>query len=396
MQQKHYAARQQTSKHGLIAALALLLLLLETACSQQTVNQPTQITPPLPTASSTPVSFLHLPPGFQATAFARDLHGPRLITFSPNGTLIVAERGTGHILAFPDPQHNGQTTGPVVVASGLNDPTSVAFAPDGSLYVGEASRVTRFTLGPDMKSTSMQIIVPHLPTGGNHITRTVLIGPDKQLYVSIGSTCNDCVETDPMRATVWVYNSDGSGGKLFARGLRNAVGLAINPWNQHIWATDNGRDLLGDNIPPETVYALQDGGNYGWPVCHAGTIIDPDLGKPGDCNGIVQPLVKMQAHSAPLGLAFYKASAFPAAYRGLFVAFHGSWNRTVPTGYKVIFIPLNAQGTVAGTPQDFLTGFLTSQNQVLGRPVGLAVGPDGALYVSDDLGGVIYRIAYSG
>ena len=264
-----------------------------------------------------------------------------------------------------------------------------------ALYVGEASRVTRFTLGPDMKSTSMQIVVPHLPTGGNHITRTVLIGPDKRLYVSIGSTCNDCVETDPMRATVWVYNSDGSGGKLFASGLRNAVGLAINPWNQQIWATDNGRDLLGDDIPPETVYALQDGGNYGWPVCHAGTIIDPDLGKAGDCNGIVQPLVKMQAHSAPLGLAFYKASAFPAAYRGLFVAFHGSWNRTVPTGYKVIFIPLNAGHGRWRTP-----GLLLASSPARIRcwvvRSGLAVGPDGALYVSDDQGGVIYRITYIG
>jgi glucose/arabinose dehydrogenase len=202
-----------------------------------------------------------------------------------------------------------------------------------------------------------------------------------------------------MRATVWVYTIDGSGGTLFSRGLRNAVGLAINPWNQHIWATNNGRDNLGDNLPPDTINTLQDGGNYGWPICHAGDIIDPDLGHPGDCQGVVQPLVKLQAHSAPLGLAFYSASgasAFPSAYRGLFVALHGSWNRSVPTGYKVIFIPVNTQGQVAGPPQDFATGWLTSQNNVLGRPVGLAVGPDGALYISDDTGGVIYRIASVG
>jgi glucose/arabinose dehydrogenase len=308
----------------------------------------------------------------------------------------VAERGTGRILAFPNPPQRGQTSGPVVVASGLNDPTSLDFGRDGSLYVGEASRVTRFTLGPDLQATNRQVIVPNLPTGGNHITRTVLIGPDNRLYVSIGSTCNNCIESSPMRATVWVYNLDSSGGRLYARGLRNAVDMAVNPWNQHIWVTNNGRDLLGDNTPPETVYALQDGGNYGWPFCHAGDIIDPDLGHAGDCDGVVQPLVKMQAHSAPLGLAFYNASAFPPAYRGWFVAFHGSWNRSVPTGYKVIFIPLNGQGQVAGPPQDFATGSLTDQGQVLGRPVGLAVGRDGALYVSDDQGGVIYRIAYIG
>jgi glucose/arabinose dehydrogenase len=410
VKQRRYATSAHLPLPGkrgkaLIVVLALIVLLLESACGLQTVNQPTAVTPPLPPppstpgAALTPLSYLRLPAGFQATAFTSGLQGSRFITFSPDGTLLVAERGSGRILAFPDPQHNGQTTGPVVVASDLNDPTSLDFGRDGSLYVGEASRVTRFTLGPDLKATSKQVIVPHLPTGGNHVTRTVLIGPDNRLYVSIGSTCNDCVESDPMRASVWVYNIDGSGGRLYARGLRNAVGMAINPWNQQIWVTDMGRDLLGDNTPPETVYALQDGSDYGWPVCHAGAIIDPDLGHTGDCNGIAQPLVKMQAHSAPLGLAFYNASgasAFPPAYRGLFIAFHGSWNRSVPTGYKVIFVPLNAQGQVAGAPQDFATGWLNNQSQVLGRPVGLAVGPDGSLYVSDDLNGVIYRITYTG
>src|SRR5947207_983770 len=150
---------------------------------------------------------------------------------------------------------------------------------------------------------------------------------------------------------------------------------------------------MGNDSPPETVYKLQDGGDYGWPYCHAGDIIDPDFGHPGDCNGIVQPLVKMQAHSAPLGLAFYNAKQFPQRYHGLFVAFHGSWNRTVPTGYKVVFIPLDSHGNVAGQAQDFATGWLVKNNQTLGRPVGLAVGPDGALYVSDDGAGRVYRIS---
>ncbi len=335
-----------------------------------------------------------LPAGFHSQVFAEHLSGPRFIAFSPDGTLFATERGkNGSIVALPDPQHSGRAAQKLVVVSGLDDPTSLLFY-QGALYVGEASRVSRFTLGPDYKVTGKQIIVPHLPTGGNHSTRTVLIGPDGYLYVSIGSTCNDCVESDPQRATIWRYNLDGSGGRLYAKGLRNAVGMAINPWNRQIWVTNNGRDLLGDDIPPETVYAVQDGGNYGWPRCHAGDIIDPDLGHTGDCNGVVKPLVKMQAHSAPLGLAFYNASQFPAQYRGMFIAFHGSWNRSVPTGYKVIFVPLDDQGHVAGPLRDFATGWLVNKDTTHGRPVGVTVGPDGSLYVSDDGAAAIYRITY--
>ncbi|MBX5449883.1 PQQ-dependent sugar dehydrogenase [Thermogemmatispora sp.] len=340
------------------------------------------------------VARLHLPPGFSATVFAQGLSAPRFITFSPDGTLFVAERGTGSIVALPDPSHSGKAARRVVVVSGLDDPTSLVFY-QGALYVGEASRVTRFTLDASWQVTSRKVIVPNLPTGGNHVTRTVLIGPDGRLYVSIGSSCNVCIESDPRRATVMVFNLDGSGGRIYARGLRNAVGMAINPWNNQIWVTNNGRDLMGDDTPPETIYALQDGGNYGWPRCQAGDIIDPDYGHPGDCRGVIQPLVKMQAHSAPLGLVFYTANQFPAHYHGLFVAFHGSWNRTVPTGYKVVFIPLNSQGAVAGPVEDFATGWLLNNNDATGRPVGLAVDPQGSLYVSDDKGGYIYRISYT-
>jgi len=347
---------------------------------------------------------LTLPPGFHASAFYSGLSGPRMITFSPDGTLFVAERYAKSIIALPDRDHSGKASERIVVVSGLDDPTSLDFHA-GQLYVGEGSRVTRFTLDKDYKVTERKVIVPNLPVGGNHSTRTVLIGHDNYLYVSIGSTCNNCVEQNPQRATVWRYNLDGSNGRLYAKGLRNAVGMSINPWNQQIWVTNNGRDLLGDNIPHETVYHLVDGANYGWPFCHAGDNIDPDLGKPDSCKGVTQPLVRMQAHSAPLGLAFYNAQqqgqsiqgakAFPQQYQGLFVAFHGSWNRSVPTGYKVVFIPLTAHGQVAGKAQDFATGWLKG-NDASGRPVGLAVGPDHALYVSDDKDGTIYRIWYTG
>jgi glucose/arabinose dehydrogenase len=338
---------------------------------------------------------LRLPAGFQATVFASGLHAPRLLSPGPGGAILVAERGAGRVVALLDPDASGKATRSVVVADGLDDPTSVDYA-QGAVYVGESSRVTRLTLGPDLRATRREVVIPRLATGGNHVTRTVLVGPDGRIFVATGSTCNNCVESDPRRAAVWVYAPDGSGGRLYARGLRNAVGMAINPHNQEIWVTNNGRDLLGDNTPPETIYALRDGGNYGWPRCHAGNIIDPDLGHPGDCDGVEQPLIKMQAHSAPLGLAFYTGTQFPQAYRGLFVAFHGSWNRSMPTGYKVVYIPLDAHGQVSGPAQDFATGLLVNNDAALGRPVGVAVGQDGALYVSDDKAGVVYRITYHG
>ncbi|MEO6891349.1 MAG: PQQ-dependent sugar dehydrogenase, partial [Ktedonobacteraceae bacterium] len=230
-------------------------------------------------------------------------------------------------------------------------------------------------------------------------TRTVLIGPDNHIYVSIGSDCNVCRETNPYRATIWVFNMDGTHGRMYAKGLRNAVGLATNPWTGRIWIDVNGRDNMGDNLPPETVYQLVDQGNYGWPRCHAGSIHDPQFGQAANaCQGVQVPLVKMQAHSAPLALAFYPpdATQFPAPYRSsLYIAFHGSWNRSIPTGYKVVRIPLQ-NGKVAGPAQDFISGWLNSNGTSWGRPVGIAFAADGSMFVSDDASGTIYHVWYHG
>jgi glucose/arabinose dehydrogenase len=190
------------------------------------------------------------------------------------------------------------------------------------------------------------------------------------------------------------YNPDGSGGELFARGLRNAVGITFRPGTDELWATNNGRDLLGDDLPPDTIQRVKAGQDYGWPRCHAGRIPDPDFGGPAACNNVDQPAVELQAHSAPLGLTFYSGDQFPAAYHGdLFVAYHGSWNRTVPTGYKVVSIDM--KDGKAGPAQDFATGWLIG-NDSWGRPVDVITAPDGSLFVSAGGGGVIYRIAYTG
>jgi glucose/arabinose dehydrogenase len=319
-----------------------------------------------------------------------------MLAIGPDKALYVAERGAGRIVRLVDANQDGQADGIEVVAAGLNQPNSLAFRPDGSLYVSETTRVWRFS-NPNAQGIyqDRQVIIDHLPSGG-HATRTLLFSPDgSALYVSIGSSCNVCLESDKRRATIMVFNPDGSGGRVYASGLRNAVGITFRPGTQELWATNNGRDNLGDTLPPETVYQVEDGKDYGWPRCYAGRIIDPDFGSPNSCQGVPTPVVEMQAHMAPLGLNFYNGAQFPAEYQGnLFIALHGSWNSSVPVGYKVMRIPIS--GSQIGQAEDFATGWLAPDGSVWGRPVDVLTAPDGSLFVSDDSGGVIYRIFYKG
>jgi len=239
--------------------------------------------------------------------------------------------------------------------------------------------------------------IVQLPTGGGHSTRTILFGPDGKLYVSIGSSCDHCVETDERRATICRCNPDGSQFEIFARGLRNAVGLAFQPGASDLWASCHGRDFLGDDLPPECFYRVEQGKHYGWPYSythHGKAVPDPDMGKLG-LRQTGFPVLEYQAHAAPLGITFYTGQAFPAKYRkGFFAAFHGSWNRSRPVGCKVVFVPLTAKKK-AGKPVDFLWGFQQGAGR-LGRPVDLVTGPEGELFVSDDHGERIFRVIYVG
>jgi glucose/arabinose dehydrogenase len=344
---------------------------------------------------------LKAPAGFHISVYAEGVDGARMMIFSPGGVLLASEAGEGKVVAFPDSKHSGKAEREITVLSGLNEPHGLAFY-EGKLYVAENGKVRSYDWNEAKLQASNPKKLADLPNGGGHSTRTVLFHGGK-MYVSAGSSCNVCIEKDSRRATVMEFNPDGSGQKIFAKGLRNAVGLAVNPKTDTIWVTVNGRDWLGDDLPPETVYDLgKDGGDAGWPYCYGDRIPDPEFTKAGDdrCKIVIEPKVQMQAHSAPLGIAFYQGTEFPTDYQNnVFVAFHGSWNRSVPTGYKVIRVKLDDKGQPQGSAQDFITGFVspgeTKKGRWMGRPVGILFGDDGSMYLTDDAANVIYRVTYS-
>ena len=286
------------------------------------------------------------------------------MAFSPAGVLFVSVPSDGTIVALPDTDRDRKADRAIVFARGLNCPHGLAFF-QGALYVAETNRVVRLTDSQgNLHADRKEVIVPDLPAGGGHWTRTIGFGPD------------------------------GSGPEIYARGLRNSVGFVWHPNTGEIWATDNGRDWLGDDLPPEEINIVRAGSNYGWPYCYGNQIVDKEFNRRDFCATTVPPVLEIPAHSAPLGLAFYTGPQFPREYRGnIFVALHGSWNRSVPTGYKLIRIRLD--GDKPGRIEDFATGWLVGES-AWGRPVQPIVGPDGSLYLSDDRAGVIYRINYSG
>ena len=338
---------------------------------------------------------LALPRGFRVSVFAAGLDGPRFMAVGPDGFIYVSSPGGGKVLVLPDRDRDGVADSVVEFAGGLERPHGLAFAGKDLIVAETGSLVVLRDKDGDLKADSREVITKDLPEGGAHWTRTVVIGPDASLYVSAGSSCNVCVERDKRRAAVMRFPMKGGKGRVFAKGLRNSVGLAFHPLTRELWGVDNGRDLLGDDIPPEELNKISEGGDYGWPYCYGEMAPDLDF-SPVDsvkrCPGTRPPAVSMQAHSAPLGIAFGHGLKFPKNLReSLFVAFHGSWNRSVPTGYKVVAIPFGADGNPSGPPVDFVAGWL-KDGRYWGRPVHPLAAPDGALYISDDYAGAIYRV----
>jgi glucose/arabinose dehydrogenase len=338
------------------------------------------------------------PAGAGVSVFATDLPNARFLRFTPMGALLVTLPRSGRVvLLAPDRDGDGRTDGQRDVVTGLNRPHGLDLH-EGWLYVAETDAIGRIRFDPSTGATSggFERVVTGLPGGGNHWTRTLRFGPDGWMYVSIGSSCNVCAEQDPRRATMMRYRPDGSGGEIFASGLRNSVGFDWRPEDGQLYATDNGRDLLGDDFPPCELNLLVRGAFYGWPVANGDRVPDPDFGKGQEARiaASTPPVHGFRAHNAPLGMTFLRGEGVPAEYRGAaVVALHGSWNRTRKDGYKVVSLHWGADGRIA--ERDFLTGFLgASDDDVIGRPVDAAEGPDGSVYVSDDKAGSVYRVAW--
>ena len=390
---------------GLLAALFVLLVVLVVLAYFRVWPQlkpaigPIPITEKLkPTPGSKNLTSLPLiiPRGFQIETFAEGLGPARMMTFDSHGVLLASITQDGKVVALPDANKDGRADKVMTLIEGLNLPHGIAFQ-DENLYIAEINRVRKYTYvysGPDnINLTEPQTVVPDLPESGMHFTRTLTFGPDGKMYMSMGSSVNVDVEEDKRRAAISRYDPNGSGFELFAYGLRNSVGLAWHPVTHELWATENGRDLLGDDIPPDEVNIIRKGGDYGWPYAYGNKITDPAFDDSDHASRTIPAYIELQAHSAPLGLAFFDSDAFGKDYKNdLFIAFHGSWNRSVPTGYKVVRIHLTGKNKdKVESIQDFITGWLVSDG-ALGRPVGLAVGSDGALYISDDKSGRVYRV----
>jgi glucose/arabinose dehydrogenase len=381
----------EACKHG-VAAVTLLAAL---ACGGGAGSEPVTVPPNDTGRTVTLDGRLVVPAGMKVTYFARDLDGVRFMAVSPDGVLYATQPGRGRVVRLPDTNGDGVADSVVVVVTGLNQPHGLAFH-KGALYVAATDGVARVTLGADGKSSGSPVYVNRYSGGGGHWTRTIVFGADSAMYVAVGSSCNLCIEQSPDRAAVLRFNDDGSGKRVFASGLRNAVGLAVEPGTGALWASQNERDNLPPNhedLPPEEINVVTDGGDYGWPYCYGDRVPNPEYDDAARCAKTIPPAAKLQAHSAPLGMTFLaRATALPEEYRSdLLVAYHGSWNRDTPTGAKVVRI--HVTDGKPGAVEDFVTGWQGADGRRWGRPADVTVASDGSVMISDDTGNAIYRLS---
>jgi glucose/arabinose dehydrogenase len=345
-------------------------------------------------ARKLPIEKIRLPPGFHISLFADEVPDAREMALAPDGTVFVGSM-MGNVYALRDRNHDGRADEVIIVARGLRSPNGVAYR-GGALYVAEISRIWRYDgILEHLKQPRKPVLVTNrLPKDAWHGWKFIAFSPDGWLYVPVGAPCNVCVRSDERYASILRMRPDGSGTQVFARGVRNTVGFDWSPGGE-LWFTDNGRDLLGDDSPPDELNrAPRAGLHFGFPFCHGGTVSDPEFGRSRPCSEFERPALTLAPHAAALGMRFYQGSMFPADFRGsILIAEHGSWNRSHKIGYRVMRVRLEGGKPVSYEP--FAEGWLEGE-KAWGRPVDVLVLPDGSLLVSDDQAGAVYRITYTG
>ncbi len=359
-----------------IAALLLIGLVSTSACASQAL----------------PVDKIRLPPGFSISVYAANVPNARAMSLGPNGTLFVGSMQAGNVYAVVDRDKDYRADEVITIARGLQMPTGVAVH-NGALYVAAISRVLRFdNIESQFRNSPKPVVVTaNLPTETHHGWKFIAFGPDGMLYVPVGAPCNIC-DPGARHGNISRMKPDGSGLEVFARGIRNSVGFDWDPQTRDLWFTDNGRDNLGDNVPPDELNRVAGPGmHFGYPDCHAGTIKDPELGRE-PCSKFAPPAMPLGPHVAALGMRFYTGSMFPPSYRNqIFIAEHGSWNRSSPIGYRISLV--HVENGKAVKYETFADGWLQGSS-AWGRPADVLVMPDGSLLVADDKAGAIYRITY--
>ena len=382
----------QASRNLILSGLLLVIL---SACGN--------FNPPPPKifnntpASKLPLSSIKLPEGFKIDIYAENVKNARSMCLSPNGTLFVGTRDKGDVYALKDTDGDFRVDKMYTLATGLNMPNGVALR-DGDLYIAEVSRILKLeNIEQSLANPPQPVVVyDQYPTEKHHGWKYIAFGPDGKLYVPVGAPCNICESKEDIYNSITRLDLETKKIEIVQRGVRNTVGFTWHPDNKELWFTDNGRDMLGDDVPScELNHASRDGMHFGYPYCHQGDVADPEFGAKRPCSDFTAPAQKLGAHVAPLGVEFYTGKMFPNAYKKqILLAEHGSWNRSKKSGYRIMMVTLNAQGQ-ATSYKPFAEGWLNPDTQdVWGRPVDLEFLPDGSMLVSDDYADVIYRISH--